>query len=625
MAAAGFMAAALAVALASLPAPVAAAIRLPERFAASVVLRTYEPTALAFAPGRRLLVATKGGRVLALERGLGRPRRILDLRDRVCREGERGLVGLAVDPRFSRNRFIYVFYTRRRGACGPPAVNRLSRFVVREGGSVDPESEHVLLDRIPSPSRYHVGGDVQFGKDGLLYVAVGDGMCYYAAGPGSVERGGCAGHHGPRNPAAREPNVLLGKILRVDRDGRAPRANGAGQRCALTGRTRAGARCREIFASGLRNPFRMAFDPTAESTRFFINDVGEQTWEEVNLGRRGADYGWNLREGRCPVGRTRGCAPAPPSLTDPIYTYRQPGARDHARGRRGCEAITGGAFVPHGSWPRRLQGDYLFADYVCGRITRLVRTPAGYRPRAFASRLGRSSAVHLAFGPGPDGTALFFTSLAHGGEVMRIDYARGNRRPIAEAAATPSYGAVPLEVAFDASPSSDPDGDALEQLWDFGDGASLETGAPRVRHVYAVAGVHRAVLRVRDAHGAVSDPLEILVHAGNTPPGIAVTGVRRYRFGERLTLTATATDEQDGPLDGAALRWRVDLRHEQHTHPYATRRGPRLVLRAPRVLGDHDPRTTFLRVRVSIADSWGLRTTVKRDLRPLRRLYRADA
>ena len=393
-----------------------AAVGLPEDFFAERVMRIEAPTAIAFTPDQALLVATKFGRLVLLEPGARQSRTVLDLRRRVCHQSERGLVGLAVDPRFRRNRFVYVYFTRRRFGCGNRAVNRVSRFVLRRNGQIDPASERVLLDKIMSPGRYHLGGDLQFGKDGYLYISVGDGVCHYRTHRCSS-----------RNTAAREDNVLLGKILRVDRTGRAPRANGLGRRCALTGRTRRGARCREIYATGLRNPFRIAFDPNAARTRFFINDVREQTWEEINLGRLGADYGWNLREGRCPVGRARSCPRPPRGLTDPIFTYRQPG---RTRGRKkGCEAITGGAFVPRGAWPRAFRGDYLFADYVCGKIFRLKRVAGRYRAREFATGLGRSSAVHLRFGPGPSGTnALLHDAPRQGGRSL-ADRPRARQSP----------------------------------------------------------------------------------------------------------------------------------------------------------------------------------------------------
>jgi glucose/arabinose dehydrogenase len=391
-----------------------AAVRVPSGFFAERVLRLQQPTAMAFTPDRELLVATKLGRLLLLEPGARAPRELLDLRRHICGQGERGLVGLAVDPRFRTNRFLYVYFTSRRFGCRR-AINRVSRFVLPPDGRVNPASERVLLDNITSPTHYHVGGDLEFGKDGYLYVSVGDGSCHYLTHLCTT-----------RNTAAREDNVLLGKILRIDRNGRAPNANGGGRRCALSGRTRRGARCREIYAKGLRNPFRIAFDPNASRTRFFIDDVGEQTWEEVDVGRLGADYGWNLREGRCRVGRVRNCGRRPRGLTDPIYTYLQPGRT--RRRNKGCEAITGGAFVPRGAWPKPFSGDYLFGDYICGRIFRLERTGGRYRARTFATGLGLASVVHLRFGPGPSGTMLYYTSLR--GAVWRIG--RSNRLPLAQ-------------------------------------------------------------------------------------------------------------------------------------------------------------------------------------------------
>jgi glucose/arabinose dehydrogenase len=198
-----------------------AAVRLPRGFFVERVLRLRASTAIAFTPRGQLLVATKLGRVLLLDPGGPRAREVLDLRARICHQGERGLVGLAVDPRFSTNRFVYAYFTRRRDDCGRRAVNRVSRFVLQRDGRVNPASERVLIDNIFSPDRYHIGGDLQFGKDGYLYISVGDGICHYRTGR-------CE----PLNTAAREDNVLLGKILRVDRHGRAPRANGGDTRCA---------------------------------------------------------------------------------------------------------------------------------------------------------------------------------------------------------------------------------------------------------------------------------------------------------------------------------------------------------------------------------------------------------
>ena len=124
------------------------------------------------------------------------------------------------------------------------------------------------MDEIPSPSGNHNAGDLRFGNDGYLYVSVGDGGCDYAG------NSGCAG----ANDASRDQHALVGKILRITSTGGIPPTNpfqGAGTaRCNVTGRTTAGNKCQETFAWGLRNPFRIAFDPNTTATRFFINDVG---------------------------------------------------------------------------------------------------------------------------------------------------------------------------------------------------------------------------------------------------------------------------------------------------------------------------------------------------------------
>ena len=185
-----------------------------------------------------------------------------------------------------------MYYTfNRAGTC----VNRVSRFVLSASNVAS--NEFILIDNIPSTAGNHNAGDVQFGKDGYLYVSVGDGGCDYAGG-------GCAG----ANDASRDQNSLVGKILRITRDGGIPPDNpflGSGTAdCRSTGGTTAGFKCRETFAWGLRNPFRIGFDPNAAGTRFFINDVGQDTWEEIDLAQAGADYGWNVREGHCATGST---------------------------------------------------------------------------------------------------------------------------------------------------------------------------------------------------------------------------------------------------------------------------------------------------------------------------------
>ncbi|MEO5679957.1 MAG: PQQ-dependent sugar dehydrogenase [Acidimicrobiales bacterium] len=396
---------ALGLALAPLPArPALAAV--PADFADELVTSVGAPTALAFTPDGRMLIATQAGSLRVFQNGALVATPAITLTG-ICTNSERGLLGVAIDPAFSTNGFVFLYYSANRaGDCGTGTVNRVSRFVMT-GNALSGET--VLIDNIPSPAGNHNGGDLNFGKDGLLYVSVGDGGCDYPGGTPS----GCAGS----NDAARDRNVLVGKILRVDRNGGIPTGNpftGAGTARCNTGTTTPGLICQETFAWGLRNPFRFAFDPNTAATRFHINDVGQGLWEEIDLGTAGADYGWNVREGHCANGSTTSCGPPPAGMTNPIFDYI------HADG---CNSITGGAFVPNGVWPAEYDGTYLFADFVCGQIFRLdPNVTGGYTRVALATGLGGGSAVHLRFGPWNATQALYYTSYAGGGQIHRITH-----------------------------------------------------------------------------------------------------------------------------------------------------------------------------------------------------------
>ena len=247
----------------------AGAITLPAGFTDEQVTPLGSPTALAFTPDGRLLITTQPGQLRVYQNGALVPTAALNLASPtnvICSNSERGLLGVAVDPSFAtpNNNFIYVYYTfNRAGTC----VNRVSRYVLSPSNVASGET--VLIDNIPSTAGNHNAGDVQFGRDGYLYVSVGDGGCDYVPG------GGCAG----ANDASRDQHSLVGKILRITRDGNIPTDNpftGAGTAdCRFTGGTTAGNKCRETFAWGFRNPFRIAFDPNDGGTRFFSNDVGQ--------------------------------------------------------------------------------------------------------------------------------------------------------------------------------------------------------------------------------------------------------------------------------------------------------------------------------------------------------------
>jgi glucose/arabinose dehydrogenase len=333
----------------------------------TVVSGLSAPTAMAFTPNGRLFVTEQGGTVRVVSHGhlLSRP----FLRLSVDSNGERGLLGIAFDPHFARNRFVYVYYTVPTA----PIHNRVSRFTA-DGNVAVPGSQKPILDLDAlSSATNHNGGAIHFGSDGKLYVAVGEN----ANGANSQTL-----------------SNRLGKMLRINRDGSIPTDNPFYHQAQGANRA--------IWAMGLRNPFTFAFQRT--TGRMFIDDVGQSAWEEINVGRAGANYGWQLCEG------SSGC---PAGTTLPYFAYPHSGPQPS-----GC-AITGGTFYnpKHRSFPRRFVGDYFFSDLCSGWIYK-IETTGARTVRRFATQLG--SPVDLVVGPGG---ALNY--LSHDGTLGRIQYTGG--------------------------------------------------------------------------------------------------------------------------------------------------------------------------------------------------------
>jgi len=286
------------------------------------------------APGdnsNRIFVVEKAGRIYVIENNppAGAARLFLDIRDRVdSSASEKGLLGLAFHPDFARNQIFYVNYTDQNATV--VARYQASNQTPQTGR---PDSEQVVMT-IPQPFVNHNGGCIVFGPDGLLYIATGDG--------------GSAGD--PRGNAQNRSS-LLGKILRIDINGSAPGVGyGIPRDNPFVGKNN-GYR-QEIFAYGLRNPWKISFDGEG---RLWAADVGQNTMEEVDIVRKGLNYGWNLMEGSL-------CYPASSScnregLEMPIWEYRRPLGN----------SITGG-FVYQGQSLPALHGAYIYGDFVSGRI-----------------------------------------------------------------------------------------------------------------------------------------------------------------------------------------------------------------------------------------------------------------
>ncbi|HEV2669961.1 MAG TPA: PQQ-dependent sugar dehydrogenase [Gemmatimonadales bacterium] len=296
------------------------------------------PVYLTAPPGdsSRLFVVEQGGRVKVLHNDTTRARPFLDLRGKISSGGERGLLSLAFHPQYASNGRFYVYFTN------PSGNIRIVRYNVSttDPDSADPATADTVL-RVAHPTYdNHNGGQLQFGPDGKLYAGIGDG-----------------GSGGDPNGNGQNKHVLLAKLLRLDVDGASGYTIPADNPFATD---TSGAP--EIWAYGLRNPWRFSFDKSTGD--LFIADVGQDTWEEVDVGEAGAgqgkglNYGWNNMEGfHCyPPDPNDACSRG--GFTLPVAAYA------HANGA--C-SITGG-YVYRGSKVALLKGYYLFADYCAGTV-----------------------------------------------------------------------------------------------------------------------------------------------------------------------------------------------------------------------------------------------------------------
>ncbi len=358
--------------------PVASpALAVPVGFTDSLVATFTQPTAVKVLPGGDLLVLEKQGtfRRVALD---GTVSPAGSITPTVCAGGERGLLSAALDPSFATTGTIYVYATRM--GSGGTCANTLSKFTM-SGGALSAASEQVLVDNIAWTATNHNGGTVEVGRDGFVYLSVGEGA---------------------DTSRAQSLASLGGKILRLTTTGQAapgnPYAAAAGHGpCARSGQ--AAPVCEEIYALGLRNPFRIAFDPNSPTTKFRINDVGDQTWEEVDDGIAGANYGWPTREGPCLRGQSTGCT-ADPNFTEPRTAYQN-------------GYIVGGAFVPNGWWGAAYDGAYLFADGASNRLWTMNAAGAvDYATPFTTTQL--SVATDFAFGVRNGERALFYVNNGNG-------------------------------------------------------------------------------------------------------------------------------------------------------------------------------------------------------------------
>jgi glucose/arabinose dehydrogenase len=330
-------------------------------------------TAIAF-ERNRIFVARKEGTVRIVKAdGTLRAKPYVTLH--VSTNAERGLLGVAIDPKFTKNGFVYVYYTTGPGAkhySGKP-MNRVSRFTTKHGIG---KHEDILLNNIPSDSGSHDGGDIHFGFDKKLYIAVGDGAIH--------------------SEHAELLDNLRGKILRINRNGAVPSDNPYYN----TPNARP-----QIFASGFRNPFRFALRPFNRT--YLVGDVGNVTWEELDTLHAGADYGWVRYEGPCPY-TALDCDPTQTDFgttTAPVYYY------NHNQGAQNRSAIVAGAFPQKSNYPAPYNDAFFFGDWALGWIQALTFDDTNHVTGRYDFD---TLPAPVSFATGPDGN------------IYVMDYLKGN-------------------------------------------------------------------------------------------------------------------------------------------------------------------------------------------------------
>ncbi len=420
------------------------------------------PTAMSFAPDGRIFVAEKSGSVRIFSSDLtlqGDP--FITLTD-VNDFGDRGLIGIALDPDFASNRYVYLAYTHENDPSDYEGKKtaRVVRFT-ESGGQAVPGSASVIIgsisgtpilpscadypsgsDCVASDSSSHTIGGLRFGPDGKLYISTGDGARFDISDPHAFR--------------AQDLDHLSGKILRVNPDGSAPTDNPF-----FTGDTQDNES--KVFAYGFRNPYRFNFDP--RTGLLVVADVGWGEQEEFDVVEAGKNYGWPCREGTILNTGYSGFSECPLSgaVEEPDYTY------DHIDvGSQKIGVITGGAFAVSDLYPESFRGSYTFADAAFGWIK--SATFLGTTLQS-VDDFAEDVPFPVEFVTGEDGLIYLLTH--YSGEIRRITYT-GEESVQAALSADVAVGVSPLTVNFSAAGSVSSVG-SLSYVWDFGDGTTIST------------------------------------------------------------------------------------------------------------------------------------------------------
>ncbi|MET1073073.1 MAG: ThuA domain-containing protein, partial [Umezawaea sp.] len=519
---------------------------------------------------------------------------------------ESGLLGLVLDPGFATNRWMYLYHS-------PPgvAVDRLSRFTLRADDTLDPATEKVVLDvPVQREECCHHGGGMAFdAATGDLWLANGDNTNPFASDGYSPldERAGRSTWDSQRTSA--NTNDLRGKVLRIHPEPDGTYTVPAGNLFAPgTAKTRP-----EIYAMGLRNPFRIGVDPkthklmaadygpdaaTASPTR------GPENTVEWNILNQPGFYGWpycvgnnkpyvdfdfatNTSGAQFDCAAPKNASPNNTGLVDlpavvpatAYYHYDSDPAFPELAGGAPMAGPTyryDPASTSDRKWPAYWDGKAVFGEWTQDDLYSMQLSEDGSElvdvNRIFPS-FGFKKPMDFEFGQ--DGALyLIEWGSGFGGDntdsgIYRIDYVRGNREPVAKASADRTTGPAPLEVRFSSEGSRDPDGGEVAYAWDFdGDGA-VDSNEANPTHTYTANGNFTATLAVTGS-GGKSASASVPITVGNTAPTVTLTlppNGGLFEFGDQIRYDITVTDPEDGTVACADVRLQAILGHDSHGHP----------------------------------------------------------